>query len=342
MSKIYVRQVSHTCLEVDELRARDEIGDFSKRIDDKDTSLSDVKTNTRGTKQPIRDESTNVDTDEDEYLQSISKCCNLILSKNGLDQSWSKLRDFQTYEKRDDVDILTYISTFDEKYSEMVGKGMVLPTEVLAFDLLKRANLCKKQMLLALSRIDYSKRENLYDQARYALKVTHGHKGDEKSDSNVENEVKTSTLDRHYMILDSACSGTVCGKKWLDRYLEHLDEESREEVEYNPGKKTFVFGGGEPLKSIASCRIPALVAGRRVTIVTDVVHSEIPLIYSLTDMKKSQVKLDFTNDTAEIYGKVVKLDMTPTGHYCVPIDSIGTTNSIVKDLHKISKDARSS
>ena len=39
-------------------------------------------------------------------------------------------------------------------------------------------------------------------------------------------------------------------------------------------------------------------------------------------MKKAEVKLDFTNDTAEIYGQVIKLKTTDSGHYSVPIDGM--------------------
>ena len=39
----------------------------------------------------------------------------------------------------------------------------------------------------------------------------------------------------------------------------------------------FKFGGGEVLTSIASLELPGILAGRKVTIKTDVVTSDIPL-----------------------------------------------------------------
>ena len=38
-------------------------------------------------------------------------------------------------------------------------------------------------------------------------------------------------------------------------------------------------------------------------------------------MKKAQIKLDLTDDSAEIFGKHIYLNQTSSGHYCVPINS---------------------
>ena len=77
-------------------------------------------------------------------------------------------------------------------------------------------------------------------------------------------------------MLDCACSSTVCGKKWLG-YLSSLSETERSKIKQNPGIKVFKFGGGEVLTSIASLELPGILAGRKVTIKTDAVTSDIPL-----------------------------------------------------------------
>ena len=125
---------------------------------------------------------------------------------------------------------------------------------------------------------------------------------------------------RNCAVLDSACSSTVCGKNWLDCYVESLNEEDRDKIVYEEGQKVFKFGGGEKLKSAGSYSIPAVLAGQDVTITTDVVASEIPLLLSSKAMKKARVKLDLENDTGEILGVKVTLNHTSSGHYCIPID----------------------
>ena len=37
-------------------------------------------------------------------------------------------------------------------------------------------------------------------------------------------------------------------------------------------------------------------------------------------MKRAGVKLDLENDSAKIFGKEVALNLTLSGHYCIPID----------------------
>merc|ERR1712227_1167224 len=116
-----------------------------------------------------------------------------------------------------------------------------------------------------------------------------------------------NTKGKFFLILDSACSSTLCGKKWLEGYLEYLGKAAKDDIEYNPGKRSFIFGGGTPVKSLVCCKIPAYLAGKMISIEVDVVLNDLPLVFSLSDMKKAELKLDFTSDTAEIHGKKVEL-----------------------------------
>ena len=56
------------------------------------------------------------------------------------------------------------------------------------------------------------------------------------------------------------------------------------------------------------------------TIKTDVVDSDIPLLLSRSAMKKAGVKMDLENDSAAIFCKDVALNLTISRHYCIPID----------------------
>ena len=66
--------------------------------------------------------------------------------------------------------------------------------------------------------------------------------------------------------------------------------------------------------------LPAVIAGKVVMIRTDVVGSDIPLLLSRSAMKTAGVKMDMVNDTANIFGKDVALNLTTSGHYCIHID----------------------
>ena len=125
---------------------------------------------------------------------------------------------------------------------------------------------------------------------------------------------------RNCAVLDSACTSTVCGKEWLNCYLDSLTESDQASVEKEAGTKWFKSGGGEKLHSQGRYTIPAVLADKDVRIRTDVVDSDIPLLLSKSATKKAKVKMDLENDTAEIYGTPVLLNHTTSGHYSVPID----------------------
>ena len=57
---------------------------------------------------------------------------------------------------------------------------------------------------------------------------------------------------RNCAVLDCACSSTVCGEKWLQCYIQSLNDEGKSKIIRHPGKKIVRFGGGEQLKSIGA------------------------------------------------------------------------------------------
>ena len=135
-------------------------------------------------------------------------------------------------------------------------------------------------------------------------------------------------------VLDCACTSTVCGRAWLEDYLASLDPADRHSVLKKDGHRIFKFGGGVRLKSDAEYALPAFLAGCSVLIHTDVVESDIPLLLSKTAMKKAGVILNTVNDSATILGKVVSLNCTSSGHYCVPIVKNEDVSVLVVDLEK--------
>ena len=127
---------------------------------------------------------------------------------------------------------------------------------------------------------------------------------------------------RNCAVLDSACSSTVCGESWLKEYMSSLDENIKGRVIQKEGNRVFKFGGGTKLKSKGEFTLPAIMAGKNVQIKTDIVESDIPLLLSRSAMKSAGVKLDLENDKANIFGKDVMLNLTNSGHYCIPISNV--------------------
>jgi len=367
------------------------------------------------------------------------------LAKDDLTDSLEKFEDFEDFKRLDGQSIAEFVSMFDVKYRKIEKKKMTLPSEILAFKLLRKANISKEEKLLVLTGMNFDNRKTLYEEAKKSLKKFKGndiglssnlasiklepaflaaneeallaagysrsqsrYNGNNRSYYNSEREgswkrrqqgkasmrenyrgkfatenrkngltkninpagpegrpltckscgsyrhllpacpdswenmkkvnvveeehaVLFTGYDREEMrhngvdarncaILDSACSSTVCGRGWLDNYIESLDNKDRAKVFKSDGKRVFKFGGGSCLKSNGEFIIPAVVAGKAVSIKTDVVESDIPLLLSRTAMKKAAIKLDIENDRANILGMEVALNLTTSGHYCIPID----------------------
>ena len=122
-------------------------------------------------------------------------------------------------------------------------------------------------------------------------------------------------------LLDSACTKTVCGNTWLNMYLDtlHGDDKSLVEVLYSDTK--FRFGDGVEVTSSKLVKIPAYIGHKKVMICTDVVSNEIPLLLSRSSMKKSNMILNFVNDTVSVLGEDIELECTVSGHYCIPLSN---------------------
>ena len=361
------------------------------------------------------------------------------LMKDDLSDSLEKFEEFEYFQRVNGQNITEYIAAFDSRYRKMEKFKIKLPSEILAFKLLRRANISKEEKMLVLTGMNYANRETLYEEAKQSLKkfkgdITEGSistaasvklepaflaeneeallaagyykqgqgkrsvrtgrggysrgggqrgQGQEArrkmnptgpdgkpltcrvcgsyrhlmkdcpdswenikkvnivEDENVvlftgynKEEIYQLGVDaRNCAILDSACSSTVCGQNWMDSYINSLNEVDRKKIKQTTGERTFKFGGGIRLKSRAEYCLPAVIAGKEVTIKTDVVGSDIPLLLSRTAMKRAGVKMDLENDSATIFGKDIALNLTTSGHYCIPIDR--TENIAVEEVFSV-------
>ena len=95
-------------------------------------------------------------------------------------------------------------------------------------------------------------------------------------------------------LIDTGCSATVCGKSWLQCYVDTLPENTI--LEECQSGKVFKFGAGKAYPSIKQVNIPVHIGEQPGYILTDVVDCEIQLLLCEHSMKKADSKLDFVND----------------------------------------------
>ena len=121
-------------------------------------------------------------------------------------------------------------------------------------------------------------------------------------------------------ILDSGASATVAGESWFRSYYEGLNEKQQESVEYSDSKSTFKFGSGDKYPSLFKVKIPATVGSKEISICTDVVETDVPLLLSKEAMKKAGTEINFVNDTVTMFGEEQKVEVTRSGHYAIPLN----------------------
>ena len=133
-------------------------------------------------------------------------------------------------------------------------------------------------------------------------------------------------------VLDSACSRTVCGKKWMKEYLKTLQKKQLKEIKNYSDRHSYRFGDGVSVKAFARKRIPIVIGNVKYDLKVDVVKNEIPLLISSSSLKKLKAILDFSNDVILVGKdrKRIPLHYTSTGHYCMPISrfDLDTQNSL--------------
>ena len=120
-------------------------------------------------------------------------------------------------------------------------------------------------------------------------------------------------------VVDTACTKTCAGEQWVECYTDTLSPEERKNLVYSKSDRRYKFGSGDPVTATKCVKLPCSLAGVDVHIETNIVPSNIPLLLSKESMKKARMVIDTGNDTAEVFGRKVKLNETSSGHYCLNI-----------------------
>ena len=85
------------------------------------------------------------------------------LMKDDLSDSLEKFEEFEDFQRVNGQNITEYIAAFDSRYRKMEKFKIKLPSEILAFKLLRRANISKEEKMLVLTGMNYANRETLYE-----------------------------------------------------------------------------------------------------------------------------------------------------------------------------------
>ena len=132
---------------------------------------------------------------------------------------------------------------------------------------------------------------------------------------------ETALRDARYntALLDSGCSWTVCGKRWLEVYKQTLGKKQLENVTaLQKSERLFKFGDGNMIKSSGSISVPVYF-GKWLNLHMDVVEIDLPLLLSRRFMEESNTKIGFQNSDVSIFGIKQKIIKSSNGHLCIPL-----------------------
>ena len=130
-------------------------------------------------------------------------------------------------------------------------------------------------------------------------------------------------------MIDSACSKTVAGIRYINKYISHLSEKMRGSIqEDKPSKTVYQFGGGEKRTSLKRIGLPAMIGDIKVTIVTEIVDADIPLLIGANSLEVSKAVIDFGGMNARFFSTEVPLMKVGSGHFCISLLSDGMDTHI--------------
>ena len=137
------------------------------------------------------------------------------LGKDDLADSIEKFEDFDDFKRKDGQTIQEFIAMFDSKYRKIEKKDMSLPSEILAFKLLKKANITKEEKLLVLTGMNFDNKAYLYEEAKSSLKKFKGDSIHARDNENVNIKLEPVYLAENEDILLAA--GYVKNYTFYDR-----------------------------------------------------------------------------------------------------------------------------
>jgi len=107
--------------------------------------------------------------------------------------------------------------------------------------------------------------------------------------------------------LDTCCSSSVTGIKWIRIYMEAIPKHLKHLLSGpHESRTSFTFGNQQSLSSLGLYKIPVIIANEIHELEIDVISSDIPLLLSKEHMKKLGIAINLIDDTATANRKPIK------------------------------------
>ena len=157
-----------------ELLAWREVTDLRKEKQGVVIALSLPKNDKSQIRQKVFDQISIDDLKKEDGLDTLIAFLDKHLKKDDLADSLGKFGEFEDFQRIEGMSIVEYIASFDSIYRKIEKLKMTLPPEILAFKLLRKANISHDETLLVLTGMNYANKSTLYEEAMNSLKKFKG------------------------------------------------------------------------------------------------------------------------------------------------------------------------
>ena len=131
-----------------ELLAWREVTDLRKEKQRVVIALSLPKNDKTQIREKVFDQISIDDLKKEDDLDILIAFLDKHLKKDDLADNLEKFGEFEDFQRIDGMSISEYIASFDSRYRKIEKLKMTLPLEILAFKLLRKANISKEETLL--------------------------------------------------------------------------------------------------------------------------------------------------------------------------------------------------
>ena len=114
------------------------------------------------------------DLKKEDGLDTLKTFLDSHLKKDDLADSLEKFEEFEDFHRQSEMSITQHIASFDSRYRKIEKLNMKSPSEILAFKLLRKANIGKEEKMLVLTGMNYANKETLYEEAKTSRKKFKG------------------------------------------------------------------------------------------------------------------------------------------------------------------------
>ena len=159
---------------VDEIRAWCIVTELDKKKQGVAIALSFPESDPSGVRDKVFNELKLETINADDGVEKLIEYLDKLFKKDELSEVYERYILFDRYERESEMKIDDFILEFERRYNRIKQKDMNLPAGVLAFKLLDASKLPHDKRQLVLTAVDYTKKTELFDQMKSALRKFFG------------------------------------------------------------------------------------------------------------------------------------------------------------------------